>query len=169
MKTIGKVGLILLFIVFFIGCATRDSAISHDQTEIQEKNEIETEIPIESIDYFAFDFDTDQSVAPFADYGAAYIINASNETIYIPISTWGNSTMFSHFYYDESGIRPIFTEMMLARINRNRLLVLEPGSRVLAFSVAFFRNNLDLYPDALYDARIYVNNNPVNIRGYIRR
>ena len=142
-------GLVLLL----AGCST--------QAPVQEE-------PPEELVYFAFDFNTSQSAAPFADYGAAYIVNVSNETISIPISTWDNSTMFSHFYYDEWGIRPIFTEMMLARVNRNEFLVLEPGERVLAFSVAFFHENLELYPDALYDVRIYIDGNRIDVRGVLR-
>ena len=149
MKTILKIGLIF----FFIGCATQNTAIQ-DQ-------------PLHESAYLAFDFNTDQSIVPLEDYGAAYIINVSGQTISIPLSTWDNSTMFSHFYYDEFGFRPVFTEMMLARINRNDFLVLEPGARVLAFSVAFFHENLELYPDAMYDARIYIDGKPVDIRGFV--
>ena len=155
MKTMVKVGLILLF-GFFVSCASQK----------------ETVIPVvepEPTVFFGFDFDTDQSVTPFADYGAAYIINISNETISIPLSTYIDSTMFAYFYYDESGIRPVFTEMMLSRINKNNLLVLEPGARVLAYSVAFSYANLAQYPNAMYDARIYVNNRLVDFRGYVRR
>ena len=150
MKVIVTIGLILLL----AGCATQDI--------VQEET-------IEEAVYFAFDFDTDQSIAPFRDYGAAYIINVSSQTISIPLTTWGNSTMFSHFYYNEFGQRPIFTEMMLSRINRSDFLVLEPGDRVLAFSVAFFHENLDQYPDALYDMRVVVDGNPVDVRGIVGR
>ena len=162
MKFIGKIGLLLLF----IGCASQETIV-----QIQTPEEVVEEIEeiAEEVIYFAFDFDTDQSNTPFRNYGAAYIINISNETITIPISTYGNSTMFAHFYYHELGLRPIFTEMMLSRINRNNFLVLEPGDRVLAFSVAFFQANLERYPDALYDARIFINNNPIDIRGHIRK
>ena len=160
MKIIWKIALILLF----IGCATQEAII-----QVQAPEEIIEEIIVEEIIYLAFDFDTDQSVAPFRHYGAAYIINVSNETISIPISTYADSTMFSHFYYHELGTRPIFTEMMLSRMNRNNFLVLEPGERVLAFSVAFFQANLERYPDALYDTMIHVNNKPIDIRGHIRK
>ena len=151
MKTIVKIGLILLL----AGCAAQNAVVQKQTTE--------------EVIYFAFDFDIDQSIAPFADYGAAYIINVSNETISIPLSTWDDSTMFRYFYYDETGVRPFFTEMMLSRINRNDFLVLKPGGKVLAFSVAFSHVNLEQYPNALYDARIYINNNPVDIRGHIGR
>ena len=155
MKTIAKIALILLF----IGCATQEPVVP-----VQAPEEV-----VEEVIYFAFDFDTDQSRVPLADYGAAYIINVSSETISIPISTFANSTMFSHFYYDERGHRPVFTEMMLSRINRNNFLVLEPGDRVLAYSVAFFRGNLEQYPGAMYDARVYVDGNQVDVRGVVGR
>ena len=157
MKTVVKVGLVLLF-GFFVSCASQKKVVTY----------IEEPEP-EPIDFFGFDFDTDQSVVPFANYGAAYIINISNETISIPLSTYVNSTMFAHFYYHELGIRPVFTEMMLSRINRNNFLVLEPGARVLAYSVAFSHDNLARYPNAMFDARVYVNNSPVDFRGYVRR
>ena len=148
-----KAIIFFVLVILFAGCAT--------QAPVQEE-------PPEELVYFAFDFDTNQSAAPFTDYGAAYIINVSNETISIPISTWDNSTMFGHFYYDEWGIRPIFTEMMLARVNRNDFLVLQPGDRILAFSVAFFRENLEQYPDALYDVRIFVDGEQIDVRGLVR-
>jgi hypothetical protein len=151
-KAVWKIGLILLL----AGCATKDTATIQDQTA-------------EKVVYFAFDFDTDQSVTPFADYGAAYIINISDQTILIPISTYVDTTMFRYFFYDELGVRPVFTEMMLPRVNRNNVIVLEPGARVLAFSVAFWHINLNRYPDASYDATIIINNRPVHTSGYIRR
>ena len=154
MKTIHLIGVILLL----AGCASHPAVQEEPQKE-----------EIEDIVYITFDFDTVQSIAPFRDYGAAYIINVSSQTISIPISTWGDSTMFSHFYYDERSLRPVFTEMMLSRINRNNFLVLEPGARVLAFSVAFFHENLEQYPNALYDMRIYVNGEPVDVRGIVGR
>ena len=125
MKAIFTIFIVLLF-----------ASCSAQPPIVEEIPEVEPEF------YFAFDFDTDQSAAPFPDYGAAYIVNVSQETISIPLLTWGNSTMFDHFFYDELGVRPIFTEMMLARLNRNDFLVLEPGDRVLGFSVAFFHENL---------------------------
>ena len=151
MKIVGMIGIVLLL----AGCATRETVVVPEE-------------PVEVV-YFAFDFDTDQSAAPFADYGAAYIINVSDVTIAIPLTTWGDSTMFAHFYYNEYGTRPVFTEMMLARINRNDFLVLEPGDRVLAFSVAFFSGNLEEFPEALYDARIFVEGERVDIRGFVGR
>ena len=154
MKTISLIGLILLL----AGCAARPAV----QEEVQEE-------VIEDTVFIAFDFNTDQSAAPFRDYGAAYIINVSSQTISIPISTWGNSTMFSHFYYDERSLRQVFTEMMLSRTNRNDFLVLEPGARVLAFSVAFFHENLEEYPDALYDMRIFIDGEQVDVRGVVGR
>ena len=149
MKTIFAIAIILLF----AGCAAQPSVVE----EITEPEF-----------YFAFDFDTDQSAAPFADYGAAYIVNVSQETISIPLLTWDNSTMFDHFFYDEIGVRPIFTEMMLARLNRSNFLVLEPGDRVLGFSVAFFHENLELYPNAVYEVRVVINGETLNIRGPVR-
>ncbi|MCL2069827.1 MAG: hypothetical protein FWH19_02435 [Treponema sp.] len=154
MKNIGKIVFILVFVLFSIGCATKDTV---------------REQPAERVVYFAFDFDTNQSVTPFPDYGAAYIINISNETISIPISTYIDTTMFRFFYYDESGVRPVFTEMMLPRVNRNNFIVLEPGARVLAYSVAFWHANLDRYPDAAYDATIVVNDRIVHTSGHVRR
>ena len=156
MKTVWIVGLV----IFFAGCATQAPV----QEQIQEQVVQEQEV-IEDTVYFAFDFDTDQGAAPFRDYGAAYIINVSSQAISIPISTYGTSTMFSHFYYDESGTRPVFTEMMLARINRSNFLVLQPGDRILAFSVAFSQANLERFPGAMYDERIYVNDRLVDVRG----
>ena len=117
--------------------------------------------------YFAFDFNTNQNAAPIPGYGAAYVINVSEETIIIPLLTWENSTMLSEFYYNELGLRPVFTEMMLPRVHRDNVLVLEPGERFLAFSVAFYQEHRERYPGAIYDTRIIINNRAVNVRGYI--
>ena len=158
MKSIGIIGLIIYF-CFIISCATKEEAVI---------DIMEPELEPTPIVYFGFDFNTSQSAPPFPDYGAAYIINVSDVPIIIPLSTYIDTTMFAYFYYDEEGIRPVFTEMMLPRMNRNNFIVLNPGERVLAYSVAFSEYNRNLYPDALYDAKIVVNNKVVNIRGYIR-
>ena len=162
MKTILITGLIVMA-ALLIGCATQaPTPAPAQQTPVQDQTP-------EEVVYIAFDFDTDQSITPFRDYGAAYIINVSSQTISIPIFTWDNTTMFEYFFYDERGIYPIFTEMMLPRINRNNFIILQPGDRVLAFSVAFFHLNLERFPNAMYGLMIIVNNNPIEIRGHFNR
>ena len=145
---------VILFLTLFLAACAAQPAVQEQEPE--------------PFAYIAFDFDADQSAAPFRDYGAAYIVNVSGLPISLPLLTWDNSTMLSHFYYDERGLRPIFTEMMLSRVIRSDYLILQPGDRILAFSVAFFRENLEQYPEALYDMRIFVNDEQMDVRGIVR-
>jgi len=154
-RSVYLMGTAIILTLLLAGCAA--------QPAVQEPD-----LPPESEVYFAFDFDVDQRTVPFPDYGAAYIVNVSHETISIPLLTWENTTMFDYFFYDEIGIRPIFTEMMLARVNRNPFLILQPGDRVLAFSVAFFHENLEEYPNAIYEVRVVINGETLYVRGIVR-